>query len=174
MAGGPSVVLWEEPPMIRALIGTVAVLAGFAVVERSVDARTGQAGSCTPSDAYALLPQGETVPVRAEPTLESPAIGALEGRAVVSVFGGQGGWARIAVGTQPFGWVQADRLGIDVRSGRALHSRPGPLGQTLATLDGDTAHFRLLGCRGNWLQVIDARNGVVWIDQRRRQGEQTK
>ena len=153
--------------MIRAMIGTVAVLAGFAVVERSVDASTGPAGSCTPTDAYALLPQGETVPVRAEPTQESPAIGALQGRTVVSVSGGKGGWARIAGGTQPHGWVQADRLGIDARSGGALYSRPGPLGEKLATLDGEAASFRLLGCRGNWLQVIDARNGVVWIDRRR-------
>ena len=153
--------------MIRALIGTVAVLAGFAVVERSVDASTGQRGSCTPTDAYALLPQGETVPVRAEPTLESAATGALQSRTVVSVFGGQGGWARIAVGTQPYGWVQADRLGVHARSGSALYSRPGPLGQKLTTLDGDTANFRLLGCRGSWLQVIDARNGVVWIDKGR-------
>lgn len=153
--------------MIRALIGTVAVLAGFAVVERSVDASTGQAGSCTPTDTHVLLPHGETVPVRAEPTLESPAIGAFQGRAAVSVVGGQGGWARIAGDTQLYGWVQADRLGVDVKSGSALYSRPGPLGEKLATLDGETASFRLLGCRGNWLQVIDARNGVVWINQRR-------
>ncbi|WP_296328954.1 SH3 domain-containing protein [Reyranella sp.] len=156
------------------MIGTVAVLAGFAVVERSVDASTGRDASCTPTDAHVLLPRGETVPVRAEPTLDSPAIGTLQGHAVVSVLGGQGGWARIAVGAEPYGWVQADRLGIDARSGSALYSRPGPLGQNLATLDGDTARFRLLGCRGTRLQVIDARNGVVWIDQRRRQEIQTK
>lgn len=153
--------------MLRALIGTVAVLAGFAVVERSVDASTGQAGSCTPTDTHVLLPHGETVPVRAEPMLESPAIGAFQGRTAVSVVGGQGGWARIAGGSQSYGWVQADRLGIDARSGSAFYSRPGPLGERLATLDGETASFRLLGCRGNWLQVIDARNGVVWINQRR-------
>ena len=47
--------------MIRAIVGTVAVLAGFAVLERSVDASTGQAGSCTPTEAYALLPRGEVV-----------------------------------------------------------------------------------------------------------------
>ena len=41
--------------MIRAIVGTVAVLAGFAVLERSVDASTGQAGLCTPTEAYALL-----------------------------------------------------------------------------------------------------------------------
>ncbi len=34
--------LWEGLSMIRAMIGTVAVLAGFAVVERSVDASTGR------------------------------------------------------------------------------------------------------------------------------------
>jgi hypothetical protein len=32
--------------MLRALIGTVAVLAGFAVVECSIDAGTGLAGAC--------------------------------------------------------------------------------------------------------------------------------
>ena len=44
--------------MLRAMIGTVAVLAGFAVLERSVDASTGQAGSCTTTEASALLPRG--------------------------------------------------------------------------------------------------------------------
>jgi hypothetical protein len=31
---------------IRAIIGTIAVLAGFAVLERSVDATTGQTALC--------------------------------------------------------------------------------------------------------------------------------
>jgi hypothetical protein len=140
--------------MIRALIGTVAVLAGFAVVERSVDASTGQGGKCTPTDAYALLPHGEAVPVRADPTTDSPSVGILQGRTAVSVFGSRGGWARISVadGTQLHGWMPIDRLRVDARSGNAL---------------GDTAGFRILGCRGNWLQVINARNGAVWIDSRK-------
>jgi hypothetical protein len=71
--------------MIRAMIGTVAVLAGFAVVERSVDASTGQAGSCTPTDAYALLPPGESMPVRAEPAPHAAVVGALQDRIVVQM-----------------------------------------------------------------------------------------
>ena len=55
--------------MIRAMIGTVAVLAGFAVVERSVDASTGQGDACTPTDSYTWLQQGEFVPLRAEPSM---------------------------------------------------------------------------------------------------------
>ncbi len=47
--------------MLRAIIGTVAVLAGFGVLERSVDASTGYAGSCTATQAYALLQRGEMV-----------------------------------------------------------------------------------------------------------------
>jgi Bacterial SH3 domain. len=153
--------------MIRAMIGTVAVLAGFAVVERSVDASTGKAGSCTPTDVHALLPPGETVPVRAEPTLDSPVIATLEGRAAVRVSGSQGGWARIAVAeeTQPYGWVPADLLRVDAGAGSAVYSRPGPMGRKLATLDSEAGSFRVLGCRGRWLQVIDARNGAVWIDK---------
>ena len=59
---------WEGFMTIRAIIGTVAVLAGLAVLERSVDASTGQAGSCTATQAYALLQPGEAVPVRLEPS----------------------------------------------------------------------------------------------------------
>ena len=57
--------------MIRAMIGTVAVLAGFAVVERSVDASTGQGGTCSPVDTYALVQPGESLAVRAEPALDA-------------------------------------------------------------------------------------------------------
>ena len=154
--------------MIRALIGTLAVLAGFAVVERSVDASTGQAGSCTPTDTYALLPRGETVPVRAEPSPDAPVIAALSGQAVVRMSGSQGGWARIAVPEDPQadGWVPADQLRVDARAGSALYSRPGPLGRKLAALDGGDGRFRVLGCHGTWLYVIDARTGPVWIDGR--------
>jgi len=45
--------------MIRAVIGTVSVLAGFAVLEQSVDASTGLAGSCKATQAYALLQANE-------------------------------------------------------------------------------------------------------------------
>src|SRR6266498_5406218 len=58
----------KENTMLRAIIGTTAVLAGFAVLERSVDASTGHAGSCTSTQAYTLLQRGEAVPVRIEPT----------------------------------------------------------------------------------------------------------
>lgn len=152
--------------MIRAMIGTVAVLAGFAVVERSVDASTGQAGSCTPTDAHALLPQDETVPMRSAPALDSPAIGMLRGGTAVSLSGSQGGWARISVvdESQRFGWVPADQLKVNAKVGSALYSRPGPMGDRLAVLDG-VSSFRVLGCRGSWLQVINARHGAGWIDR---------
>src|SRR6478609_490097 len=67
----------KELQMIRAIIGTVAVLAGFGVVEQSVDASTGLAGSCKATQAYALLPPGEQLPVRALPTLDGKVVGAL-------------------------------------------------------------------------------------------------
>jgi len=154
--------------MIRVIIGTVAVLAGFAVVERSVDASTGPAGSCVPTDVHALLPPQDTVAVRSGPTMNSPVIGALRGRAAVILSGGQGGWAHIALTDAPHldGWVPADQLWVDVEAGRALHSLPGPLGRKLATSDGDTGSFRVLGCHGPWLHVINARAGAVWIDSR--------
>lgn len=155
--------------MIRAVIGTVAVLAGFAVVERSVDASTGQAGSCTPTDAYALLQPGESVAVRAEPTSHAALVGTLRGEERVSVrmSGSQSGWARIPIadGSQGYGWVLADQLRVDAKPSSALYSRPGPMGQKLATLDSGAGSFRVLGCRGSWIQVINARNGAVWIDK---------
>lgn len=155
--------------MIRAVIGTVAVLAGFAVVERSVDASTGQAGSCMPTDAYALLQPGESVAVRAEPTLDAAVVGTLRGeeRASVRMSGSQSGWARIAIadGSQVYGWVPADQLRVDAKASSGVYSRPGPMGQKLATLDSGAGSFRVLGCRGSWLQVINARNGSVWIDK---------
>lgn len=157
--------------MIRAMIGTVAVLAGFAVVERSVDASTGQAGSCTPTDAYALLQPGGSVAVRAEPTLDAAVVGALRGeeRAAVRMSGSQSGWARISIadGSQGYGWVLADQLRVDAKASSAVYSRPGPMGQKLATLDNGAGSFRVLGCRGSWIQVINARNGAVWIDKTR-------
>lgn len=157
--------------MIRATIGTVAVLAGFAVVERSVDASTGQAGSCSPVDTYALLQAGESVPVRAEPMPDSAVVGSLQGeeRVTVRMSGSQGGWARIAVvdGARNHGWVPADRLKVDAKAGGTLYSRPGLMGDRLTVLDGGVSSFRVLGCRGSWLQVINARNGAGWIDKTR-------
>lgn len=173
--------------MIRAIIGTIAVLAGFAVVEQTVDASTGHAGSCTPTQAYALLPRYEAAPVRSEPTPEGPVIGTLAGhrigsgdhaRASVTIMGSQSGWARIALGTArayfaadgtalSFGWIPADLLTVDARVDGVitLYSKPGFLGRALATIEGDDMKFRVLGCRGDFLQVINARHGSVWIDR---------
>ena len=154
--------------MIRVIIGTVAVLAGFAVVERSVDASTGQVGSCLPTEVHALPPPGDTVALRSGPTMSSPVIGVLRGRAAVRLSGGQGGWAHIAIADAPHldGWVPADQLWVDVEAGRALFSLPGPMSRKLATSDSDTGSFRVLGCHGPWLHVINARSGAVWIDGR--------
>jgi len=176
--------------MLRAIIGTVAVLAGFGVLERSVDASTGYAGSCTATQAYALLQRGEMVPVRAEPTPQAAMIGTLSGRAArselgdelarsqVAIMGSQGGWARIALNTvqgyaaadaapQSFGWVPADRLMVDARVDGTItaYDRPGLLGSAVATIEGDDMKFRVLGCRGTLLQVVNARHGNVWIDK---------
>jgi len=173
--------------MIRAIIGTIAVLAGFAVLERSVDASTGLAGTCTPTQAYTTLYRGEIVPVRSEPTPEASVIGSLAGRggkadparSVVTVTASQSGWARIALSTagdyraadagavQLYGWVPADLLTVDARVDGTItvYSRPGLLGRTLTTIEGDDMKFRVLGCRGEMLQVINARHGNVWIDK---------
>lgn len=172
--------------MLRAIIGTAAVLAGFGVIERSVDASTGYAGSCTATQAYALLQRGETVSVRAEPTPRAAVIGTLSGRAAkgelarsqVTIMGSQSGWARIALNTtqgyaaasdtpQSFGWMPADLLTVDARVDGTItaYDRPGLLGSTVATIEGDDMKFRVLGCRGNLLQVVNARHGNVWIDK---------
>lgn len=174
--------------MIRAIVGTVAVLAGFAVLERSVDASTGPSGSCTPTQTYAMLHRGEVVPVRSEPAPEATVIGSLAGRSgtrldparsIVTVTASQGGWARIALSTaadyrvadagavQPYGWVPADLLAVDARVDGPItvYDRPGMLGRALTTIEGDDVKFRVLGCRGEWLQVINARHGNVWIDR---------
>ena len=172
--------------MLRAIIGTAAVLAGFAVLERSVDASTGYAGSCTATQAYALLQRGEMVPVRTEPTPHAAVIGTLSGRAAkgdlarsqVTIMGSQSGWARIALNTaqgyaaadsapQSFGWVPADLLTVDARVDGTItvYDRPGVLGSAVAAIEGDDMKFRVLGCRGSWLQVVNARHGNVWIDK---------
>ena len=172
--------------MLRAIIGTAAVLAGFGVLERSVDASTGYAGSCTATQAYALLQRGETVPVRAEPTPQAAVIGALSGRAAkgelarsqVTIMGSQSGWARIALNTaqgyaadgaapQSFGWMPADLLTVDARVDGTItaYDRPDLLGSAIATIEGEDMKFRVLGCRGSRLQVVNARLGHVWIDK---------
>lgn len=155
--------------MIRAMIGTVAVLAGFAVVERSVDASTGPPGSCGPVTVQVLLPPGDTVAVRSAPTSQAAPLGTLRDRELVGLAGGQGGWAHVATGAAvPLdGWVPADRLWVEVEVGRPLYSLPGPMGRTLATSDAAAGRFRVLGCHGPWLHVINARTGAVWIDGRR-------
>ncbi len=176
--------------MLRAIIGTAAVLAGFGVLERSVDASTGYAGSCTATQAYALLQRGEMISVRAEPTPQAAMIGTLAGRAAshateggelarseVTIMGSQSGWARIALNTTQgyaagasspsFGWVPADLLTVDARVDGAItvYDRPGLLGSAVATIEGDDMKFRVLGCRGSLLQVVNARHGNVWIDK---------
>ena len=172
--------------MLRAIIGTAAVLAGFGVLERSVDASTGHAGSCTATQAYALLQGGETVPVRTEPTPHAAVIGTLSGRRTdgagqarsdVTITGSQSGWARIALNTaqgyaaagnrQSFGWIPADLLTVDTRVDGTItvHNRPGLLGSPIASIDGEDMKFRVLGCRGNLLQVINERHGNGWIDK---------
>ena len=172
--------------MLRAIIGTAAVLAGFAVLERSVDASTGYAGSCTATQAHALLQRGETVSVRAEPTPQAAVIGTLSGgapkgdvaRSQVTIMGSQSGWARIALNTaqgyaaadaapQSFGWVPADLLTVDARVDGTITAtdRPDLLGSTVATVEGDDMKFRVLGCRGTRLQVVNASLGHVWIDK---------
>ena len=171
--------------MIRAIIGTLAVLAGFGVLERSVDASTGHAGSCVATQAYALLQPGEVLPVRLEPSLQGATIGTLSDRSgqaldrtQVTITGSQSGWARIALnaapgytddgaGKQAFGWVPADLLMVDSRVDGPItvYSRPGLLGGQIATIENADMKFRVLGCRGSWLQVVNASHGNVWIDK---------
>ncbi len=172
---------------IRAIIGAVAVLAGFAVLEQSVDASTGQAGSCKPAQAYALLRRGEPLVVRAQPTPEAPAVGMLAAdetgkdlqTAAVTMTASQSGWARIALtsakdystaeggAVRQYGWVPADQLAVDTRVDGAIgtYTRPGLLGQQTGSIENESGQFRVLGCHGEWLQVINARRGNTWIDR---------
>jgi hypothetical protein len=175
----------KELGMIRAIIGTVAVLAGFAVLENSVDASTGFTGSCKATQAYALLQPGQQLPVRAIPTPEGKVVGALATRnmtadlavSAVTIAGSQSGWARIVLGgkdytpidsaPQQFGWIPADQLTVDTRIVGTIttFSRPGLLGEELGRIEGEDQKFRVLGCRGDLLQVINAQHGNVWIDR---------
>jgi hypothetical protein len=176
--------------MIRAIIGTVAVLAGFAVLEQSVDASTGQAGSCKATQAYALLRAGDRIEVRALPTPEAAVIGEIVapggGRdlvaSVVSLNSSQSGWARIALTSTAdfhglpasggakqinYGWIPADLLTVDSRVDGQIttYSRPGLLGHPTGQISEQNEKFRVLGCRGEWLQVINASQGNTWIDR---------
>lgn len=171
--------------MFRAIVGTVAVLAGFGVLEHSVDASTGLAGSCKATQAYALLQPGQPVAVRTAPSPEATVIGALAARnpaaevspSVVTLIGSQAGWARIALGGADYtaadgsgrqtGWVPADALAVDTRLSGAvtIYDRPGLLGRATGKVENQDMTFRVLGCRGEWLQVINAEKGNVWIDR---------
>jgi hypothetical protein len=172
--------------MIRAVIGTVAVLAGFAVVEQSsVDASTGLAGSCKAGQAYALLQPGQPLPVRVTPGPDGTVIGTLStadatrevSTAAVTLVGSQAGWARIMLGGADYasvedvqgrtGWVPADSLAVSSRidGSVTMFTRPGLLGQEIGKIKGEDLQFRVLGCRGDWLQVINAEKGNVWIDR---------
>jgi hypothetical protein len=170
--------------MFRTIVGTVAVLAGLGVLEKSVDASTGLAGSCKGTQAYAMLHPGEALPVRATPTPEGTVVGALairnmavDAASMVTLIGSQSGWARIALGGADFtavdgdrrqtGWIPADMLTVDTRVDGpiTLHTRPGLMGQAIGKIEGQDTRFRVLGCRGDWLQVINAQQGNVWIDR---------
>ena len=39
------------------------------------------------------------------------------------------------------------------------------MGEELSRLEDEDVTFRVLGCRGDWLQVINARHGNVWIER---------
>jgi hypothetical protein len=176
--------------MVRAVICTVAVLAGFAVVENSSNASTdignpGFAGTCKVSQAFAMLHPGEQLPVRLEGSPEATVVGALATQimtgevvpSVVTLTGSQNGWARIALNsrdytsidgaTHQYGWVPADSLAVDTRLGGTvtLYNHPGLIGSTVDKINNDDQHFRVLGCNGSKLQVINARYGNVWIDR---------
>jgi hypothetical protein len=178
--------MWEGTMMIRAIIGTIAVLAGFTVVEHSVDASTGYAGSCHASQAYALLHPGEAIFVRAQPSPEGEVVGTLASAhrnglvaSAVTLDSSQSGWARIALASAEdytardpgaafkFGWIPADQLEIDTRvDGEiTMYSRPGLVGRERGRIQNDDMKFRVLGCRGSWLRVINERHGNVWIDR---------
>jgi hypothetical protein len=172
---------------IRAIIGTVAVLAGFAVLERSVDASTGQAGSCKATQAYALMHPGDRIVVRAQPTPEAAVVGMLSAddksadltKAVVTLNSSMSGWARISLATaqdytavdatapRSFGWIPADQLAVDSRVDGEIttYSRPNLMGVVTGKIQPSDEKFRVLGCRGELLQVINATQGNTWIDK---------
>jgi hypothetical protein len=173
--------------MVRAFIGAIAVLAAFAVIEKSVDASTGDLGACKAVQAYAMMQPGEGLTVRAEPSPEAMVIGNLsvggeqDGplmSTVVTLTASQSGWVRIALQSakdynaldkagRQYGWIPADLLSVDARTKDAItvYSRPGLMGKALTKIENEDVKFRVLGCRGDWLQVINARHGNIWIDK---------
>ncbi len=171
--------------MIRAIVGTLAVLAAFAVVETASDASTGPAGSCKATEAYALLQPGRPLPVRATPTPEGRVLGVLASkdgsretvRSVVTLTGSRKGWARIALQSgdyaaigderHAYGWMPADLLAVNTRVDGAItvYNRPGFLGDVIGRIENENQTFRILGCRGTLLQVINAKEGDIWIDR---------
>ncbi|MBV8394465.1 MAG: hypothetical protein JOY81_14910 [Alphaproteobacteria bacterium] len=171
--------------MIRTVICTVAVLAGFAVVESTSDASTGLAGSCKTTEAYAMLHPGEQLPVRNSPSPEGTVLGALATQrmdeeiiaSTVTLTGSQNGWARIALNsndytavdgnTQRYGWIPADTLAVStgVHGKVTVYTRPGWLGQVAGQVENENQKFRLLGCNSDMLQVINAQFGSSWIDR---------
>jgi len=170
--------------MIRAVIGTVAVIAGFAVVETAGDVGAGPAGSCRATETYALLRPGEPVPVRAAPTPEGLVLGTLAPREtmeaappIVTLTGSKKGWARIALDARDYtaidakphayGWVPSDLLAVGMpQDGTVtIYDRPGLLGDAIGRITNKDQTFRVLGCRGTLLQVINAKEGNVWIDR---------
>jgi hypothetical protein len=171
---------------IRAIIGTIAVLVGFAVLERSVDASTGQGASCKATQAYVTLHPGDRIAVRAQPSPEGAVLGTISADArgdlatsVVTLNASMSGWARIALNTvqdytatgaapQPsFGWIPADQLAVDSRVEGPITtwSRPNLMGVVTGKIENENVKFRVLGCRGELLQVINASQGNTWIDK---------
>jgi hypothetical protein len=172
--------------MLRTVICTVAVLAGFAVVESSNGASSvDAAGSCKITQAYAMLHPGEQLPVRSSPSPEGTVVGALATQrmdeeiipSVVTLVGSQNGWARIALTSEDYtaidgtphryGWIPADTLAVSSRVSGAVtvYTRPGWLGQANGRIQNDDQTFRVLGCNSELLQVINAQQGNVWIDR---------
>ena len=169
--------------MVRAIIGSVAVLAAFVVVEQSVGASTGELGACKATQAYAVIQPGEGLPVRSDPSPEGTVIGNLSAMndqlvTVVTMTAAQSGWVRIALQSakdynaldksgRQYGWVPADLLSVDARVNGPItvYSRPGLMGKALTKIENDDVKFRVLSCRGDWLQVINARHGNIWIDK---------
>jgi hypothetical protein len=111
-------------------------------------------------------------------TLVGHAVGSDLARSEITMTGSQSGWARIALNTasgysaeagstQAIGWIPADLLTVDTRVDGAItvYDRPGLLGGALTTIEGADMKFRVLGCRGTWLQVVNAHHGNVWIDK---------
>ena len=172
--------------MVRGVISTIAVLAAFVVIEQSVVASTGDLGACKAVQAYAHMQPGEGLAVRAEPTPEAMVIGNLSVlgnetmpmTTVVTMTASQSGWVRIALQSakdysavdksgRQFGWVPADHLTVDARTAQPItvYSRPGMMGKAMGKIENEDTKFRVLGCRGDWLQVINARHGNIWIDK---------